>query len=252
MLAVGTFSSYLTAVLVDGTFRQKEERERKNLQNTALTELRNPLNGYLKLLRVWYRCSLEGVPESPSDSLKEVIATDEIEKVRLLNFAETYPVLGRSEDYTFLTHSAHSIEQFQTDIDEILQKYSAFLDPELVNNLQELKNSDLFNMICAFENHKLASGTDVYPLFAGHGYLDLQENLNYLLNVIEYYDDPEAPELTLLDISYIWRDDERPKIGSARIDVPFEDIQNIELSEDSPHQVVGDEIWDTLREAEKQ
>lgn len=250
MLAVGTFSSYLTAILVDGTFRQKEERDRKNLQNIALTELRNPLNRYLKVLRVWYRCSLNEPPESPPDSLQEVIDTGEIEKVRLLNFAETFPVHGRSDNYTFLSHSHQSIEQLQGEIDDVLQKYSPFLEPELVESLQELKDSDLFRFLITFDKHRVASKTDRYPLFAGDGYRDLQENLKTLTKVIEYYENPDVPDLTLLNISNMWRDDENPKIGSARIDVPFECVQKIELSDEPPYQVLGDEIWETIESCE--
>lgn len=190
------------------------------------------------------------MPESPPDSLTQVIETNEIESIRLLNFAETYPKIGRSNDYTFLTKSVEDIEQFQSDIDEVLQKYSVFMEPELVDALQKLKNSELFRTIMSRNMYHILSQKDPCPLFAGDGYLDLQDNLAALLQVIEYYEHSSSPELTLLDISYIWKDDEQPKIGSARIDVPLECIQSIDLSEEPPHDIFNRDILDVIEHYE--
>lgn len=251
-LAIGIFSSYLTAVFVDGTFRAKEKRDRQRLQNTALTELQRPLNSYLKLLRIWYRCSLKDIPEQPPQSLRSVIETDEIESVRLLNFGETYPIHQGPATYTFLTHSAHQIEQIQSNLDEVLQKYSHFMDPELLESVQEFRNSKLFNTMVSFSELGGSSQGEIVPIFAADGYLLLQENLDALIGVVDYYESPSAPELSLMDISYMWHDDENPKIGSARINASLDQIREIELSDEPPYQFLGDEIWDVIEEYEKE
>lgn len=243
MLAVGIFSSYLTAVVVDGTFREKENREQRRMQNTALSELSGPLNSYLNLLQIWYRVSLAGVPESPPESITEVLGTREIEKIRMLDFSETYPIIGRGDDYTFLTHSTQVIERFQNDVDDIIRKYSPHMDPDLVNNLQELKNSDLFNLLSTPHSLMGTPQNGPLPLFAGDGYLLLQNNAETLEQLIRFYEDPRAPTLSHLDISHIWRDDEKPKIGSARMEITLERVRDIELSDEPPYEVLNPNLW---------
>ena len=250
-LGVGIFSSYLTTVLIDGTFREREERERRQLQNTALTELSTPLNKYLKLLRIWYRTSLDEVPNSPSDSLIEVIEKKEIETIRMLDFSESYPVLGGPRDYTFLIHSANQIEEIQESVDEVIQKYGPFLNPELINELQKLKNSEVFSTIKSQRDYKLWSSKDVLALFAEDLYVEFEKDMNSLLEVVSFYQEPNSPELNLIDISGMWIDDEKPKIGSARIDIPFSRVKKIELSDSPPYTIWSGKVQEIIDEQQR-
>ena len=146
-LIIGVFSAYLAAVLVTGYYQTQEQKERQQMRHLAASELQSPLTEHLDLLASWYTvAALEGEYDS-TKSLKDVFDDDFAAVTKHLDFAAEIPEEMTTNAESWLQYSADHLEMFTSDLDNIVQKYEASLNPDTVRAITSLRDSNLIQTI---------------------------------------------------------------------------------------------------------
>ncbi|MFB6233766.1 MAG: hypothetical protein ABEH81_06455 [Halopenitus sp.] len=109
-LTAATLGSYLTAVVVDKSFRKQERKEKERVKNIALQELRSPLHEHLNLLAKWYTASRAERPEEMPSSWKEFLQNDFPETIENMDFSASAPAV---KEQNWLTYSMSEVQEFK-------------------------------------------------------------------------------------------------------------------------------------------
>lgn len=224
-LTAATLGSYLTAILVDKSFRDKERREEARIRNTALEELRIPLNAHLSHLTHWYTASLSEQSDEFPSSWLEFLESDYVETVQKLDFSSSTP--STDENKIWLAYSSEHMREFRNDVNSVTTKYSHAMDSEMVHTLQELATSQMMSTIINMhkalpEIERLEGKKHAKDIAEELGLVindDVEDHISNLISLIEYYDEPDAPDIAPFEGTSLHRDDVVPEIGSARLDV---------------------------------
>lgn len=219
-ISAATFGSYITVVLIDRSFRQQEAARRQQMQEAALRQLRRPLNSHLTLLGEMYIVTADQYPDSPPATYATFFDGDFVTQVQQLDFAAEYPTVRDNRYRTWFDHAAYGLQEFQTAIDQLINQYSAWLDPSVVETLQSVRDSELLILlISAFEVDIIGldqeKGFDrTYTMLFGHDEL-IQTHLIHVLDLLKMYDDEEDITLTSVDDLSVWSENVTPHPNSA-------------------------------------
>jgi hypothetical protein len=224
-LTAATLGSYLTAILVDKSFRDKERREEVRIRNTALEELRIPLNAHLNHLTSWYTASLSEQPDEISSSWMEFLNSDYVDTVQKLDFSSSTHTTD--ENKIGLAYSSEHMKEFQNDVNSVATKYSHAMDSEMVHTLQELATSQMvstiINMHRALPEIERLEGKKHAKDITGELALvindDVEDHISNLMSLIEYYDESDAPDIAPFEGTSLHSANVAPQIGSARLDL---------------------------------
>lgn len=229
-LTTATVGSYLTAIAVDKSFRDKERRERERIRTTALESLRTPLKSHLSLLAGWYvAASVEGTLDEP-DSFRTLLEEgDFTETVQYLDFGGEVPTTTPDQDW--LNYSANELLMFNQEIDEALTKHGAFLDPEIIESLELIADSTMSSVIISGERNKPGiqrwKERNEVKRDAGSGNHfsvvlneQVEEHVENVLTLIEHYEE-RGFQFTSLERSPS-EDSVLPSVESARLNITLE------------------------------
>lgn len=132
-----------TVVVVENLIKIANQRRSKPARYAAFKET---MLVYTRLTSLWFqmvRSSLD--PARHADLLTEpgirLFDTRFGEVVMRLNLDQEAPVLPKCDWRVFLKHQ---IEEIERGIDRCLQRYSAFMEPELIQSLQDLERTSFF------------------------------------------------------------------------------------------------------------
>lgn len=225
-LAVTSFGSYLTVILVDLSFRRKEDRERERIKRIALERLAGTINSHIEMLSEWYIAALEEEPEFTPESYPDLFNEEYIRTTRRVDFSKNYPTAGNGPDPTWLDMSGQRMESFSEDVEDTISNYGIYMEPEMIKTVQNISDSGINQL---FQNDIIQSdqrigATRDCNLLAGEG-VDyfLAKHLNLILEVIQWYDqDPELHIKPVVELD-AWRDDVTPNVGSARLEKKLEE-----------------------------
>ena len=217
--AVTTIGSYITVVLVDSSFREQERRERDRMREIALSEVLEQVNAHLRLVSDMYISSIPDIPSEIPDSYEELFDADLRNALKLLDFSKQYPTVNR--DITYLQYVGSSLVKSREEVNDIIRRYGFVMEPELVQNLKDLNNSDLVSILSQSKKVDLFS-LPYGPsgaLLAAEGPDDMiGDYLSNLLTLMEYFKDSELSEPVSIEDLSMWREDTTPHAGRAILD----------------------------------
>lgn len=228
-VATATFASYITIILVDRNFRDQEEKRRQKMQNTALRQLRTDVNTHLTFLSNMYIAASEEYPNSPPSTYEELFNDDFSTTIQLLDFSKEYPTAGESRVIRWFDYSESNLKEFQNSIDQVITQYSAWLDPEIVEKVHNLKSSRFMTVIISASEVDLIQldremGFDrEYAILIGEDNI-IQEHTDLLLELIQEYQEVDDIELTNVEDLNAWSENVTPHPESARL--PVESLIN--------------------------
>lgn len=220
-VSAATFGSYITVILVERSFRIQEENRRQRMQNAALRQLRLNINKHLSFLGNMYIASSQEYPSSSPNSYSDFFNNEFFRNVQFLDFSEEFPTAREHTCPSWFYYSENQIREFQESIDQAINQYSGWMDPELVNTLNEIKDSELLNFILGIseadivELDRRKGHERHYAILLGFPEM-IQEHTTALLELIEQYDDID--DIEVIDVEAIWSENATPHPNSARID----------------------------------
>ena len=149
--AVTTIGSYITVVLVDSSFREQERRERDRMREIALSEILEQVNAHLRLISDIYISSIPDIPSEIPDSYEELFDADFRNAPKLLDFSKQYPTANRN--ITYLQYVGSSLVKSREEVNDIIRRYGFVMEPELVQDLKDLNNSNLVTILSFQSSH---------------------------------------------------------------------------------------------------
>lgn len=222
-LTAATFGSYLTAIVVDYSFREQERKEKERIKNIALQEFRSPLAAHLNLLTKWYTASRSEKPEEMPSSWGELFQDDFPETIENLDFSASAPAVKKQN---WLAYSMDETQEFKQQINGISTKYGYTMDSDMTASFQRLENSMLFETLLGggqkVRQMKERSGPEHVEKetkkMGGFVSDSIESHIDHLSEIMAYYEDSNAPDLPPFENTSIHNSNYAPAIGSARLD----------------------------------
>lgn len=222
-LSVTTFGAYLTAIVVDRSFREQQRMEQKKIRNVALEQLRKPLNRHLSLLVSMYAASITERPDNLPESWQDLLDEEFGDAVFHLDFSASSPTTDDHE--LWMDHAASQLEQFGNEVDQVLAKYGDVMQPHLIQTLQNVGDSQMSQLLIM--NYELRGhvskeeynsySRQMAPLVN----TDVEDHIKYLNDLLDYYESDQSPDLSPFRGTCLHSDDISPSIGSARLNSEF-------------------------------
>lgn len=180
-LFVAVLASSLTMILFDAWLRDQDNRRRDAVRLISRRELALPLMRHVHFLVSCYKASAVQSPNKIS-SVEQLFSEDYIESLSHLDFsksAQTLPPL------TWDAYTLAEMKRFRQDLDRIISRYAVWIQTDLFDSLQRLRDSYLIHIVfympglAAADKHQ---GWKRDPrLFAGNaGRLMLEDHLSSL------------------------------------------------------------------------
>lgn len=234
-ISVGLAGSYITAIVIDREFRNREAMERRQIQTTALEQLEPSLRSHIELLLNWYVASSVKLPPKLPNSYDEFFDEDYIKRIKWLDLSSESPVytIDPSEDY--IAYNGKSMSEFTEDINQIMSQYNTHLDSDMVQDLVNLSNSDLMGMLILLNDNRESIGKlqeeegvpfrrnmlDIEELMRPDGTTRaIEKHLGLVISIIDRYSNYPLLEFDSIDEFEVWNEDRIPKAGSARVELP--------------------------------
>lgn len=212
-LSASVFGAYLTAILVDGVFREKEQEKENKIRDIAFDELSTEISAQMRLLEELYKASTDEIPDRDEiETLKDLIDSGEFEEVRMLDLFSTCPRGNLPDSYTWADEIHKKNEELEEEIDKIVKKYGFVLESEQIETMKELSNSEFSELSSAFtmikDDHEV-----LCPLLTNSVYECFIEYLELLEAVSDEVGDGfDDYELKLIDV-----DNVVPNMGQGRV-----------------------------------
>lgn len=219
-ICTASLASYITVVLVDRTFREQKQKRQQKMQKTAFRELRVTINSHISLLTDMYIAAMPEYPKDDPDKYEQLFDEKFARQVQLLDFSKEYPTARGG--VMWFNYSENELNQLKESIDQVLSKYSPWLDAETTNNLRKLKQSTFVSMLISLSEANLIQldnqkGHDrKYAVLAGNVDIILGHT-DILLEIINEYEEIDGIELTDVQDLGAWREDVAPQPESAII-----------------------------------
>jgi len=238
-LTAATFGSYLTAIVVDRSFRRREQKELERIENSALRELKEPINGHLKVLCTWYTSSLGQRPEKIPSTWEELFEGEFEDQVVYLDFSGDSPTTN--DDVDMMMYSAHKFKEFSESIDLVLWKYSHGMESDLVEKLESLSNSELIDSVVHVQDSRKEfrrlDGKDrekaLIQFYSTSIHNSAGEHLDDLTYILNKYDEVDNINIAEFEGTSIHRDDVDPEIGNAKLNEKVAEMLLEKRSEDN-------------------
>lgn len=227
-LAAGIVGTLLTVFLIDQVLRSKEESEEKEkkrkYQEIALRHLRIPLINHLRMFTNILKAVSQSAPQKSYDSVHDLFDKDYFAKLELLDFSKDAPLLG----YKWSDYIARECSRFKESITRTLDRYSLYLDSDIVELMEQIINSSFMDFVVgapATRELKLRTLPGVVlpnNLFAektlyGGGINVTRKYTERFSRLIDYYNSHESEEKRIKPDENYWRSDIAPQYGTGLI-----------------------------------
>jgi hypothetical protein len=223
-----TFGSYLTAIVVDKSFRDKERREQERIRTTALRRLEAPLNAHLSLLAGWYVTASAKETLNEPDSFRSLLEDDFTETVTHFDFLAEAPATAPNQDW--LDYSAHELQNFNQEIERVLAKHGAYLDSETIEILEQLADSTVSSIVISraktrpeiqrWRTERGIDSTEVGEHLALVINEQVEEHVENVLRLMQHYEE-RGLKFKSTGTSPL-SDSIAPSVESARLDISIE------------------------------
>jgi hypothetical protein len=219
----------LTVAFIDRVLRAREESEeyerRIKYQTIALRHLRIPLLNHLRMFTNIFRAVSESAPVKPYESTHDLFDRVYFTNLPLLDFSKDAPLLGQKwSDY--LTREC---SRFKESLTRTLDRYSLYLDSNLVELMEQIINSSFFDFVATAPitrevNQRLRPGVALPSNFFAErslygGAINItRKYTDRFSRLLDYYNECESPERKIKPDDHYWSHTVGPRYGSARID----------------------------------
>ncbi|MGB9966302.1 hypothetical protein [Halobacterium hubeiense] len=220
-VSTATFSSYITILLVDRSFRRQKKNRRKKMRSAALRQLEGDLVSHLNFLVNMYIAASEEHPDKIPETYDDLFTDEFFKTVQYLDFSKEYPTARDSRFIRWFDYAESHLNGFQNAIDQAISQYSMWLDPEVVETLQEIRGSTFSGMvITASETDMMQLDKEMgyereYTVFFGYEEF-VEEHTNALLALVQEYEKSQDVELTEVGDLNAWSEEIAPTAGTAR------------------------------------
>jgi hypothetical protein len=227
-LSTGFLASLLTAFFIDRSITKNNEKEKKKVLSLALSQLRPVLLRHIGLLVDMYKASIENKPDTIPNDFEELFNEEFLHEIKNLDFSkESGSITGPSfQKMKWIDYVFSSLQDLKKEINRILDKYSFFLDPDLIEKFEKLANTVFVNMFSTqnwlidldkeFGFHRIYTLLRVGNIKNEPTDLLHDHIFSALLPVIEYYNTHNSDQITINNLG-LWRNNSSPKFGSGRI-----------------------------------
>lgn len=219
-LTASVLGAYLTAVLVDGTFREEERRRKENIRETAANELSLILRDQKRQIEELYKAAASHPPdEDEIETLRDLVESDSFEEIRMLDLNSTCPRANRPNTYTWIDLLYDNKRNLDEEVNAIIKKYGIYLESDFIEDLHSLTDQSFFHMVEGLRSVSFDNGERPL-LLHNHTYSDLTDYITLLSDVCDHIDEGfNEHELILL-----YSEDTSPSIGASRFsdEIPVE------------------------------
>jgi len=214
-LSASIFGAYLTAVLVDGVFREKERQRQAQIKAMVSRELSHPLSKEKKLIEEFYKAAvLEPPNENKIENLKDLVESDVFKEIRMLDFYSTCPRANLPNSYDWVKEFKNTHDSTETVINGVLKKYGFILESELIESLEDLRDSEFINYIESYDIDLVREEQDKAAfLLSEYGY----EKFKGYINNLEAACDNVDQSFENRNLKILFRDDIAPTWGVGRV-----------------------------------
>ncbi|MEW6497451.1 MAG: hypothetical protein AB1589_33860 [Cyanobacteriota bacterium] len=212
---------FLVVFSVDRVIEMEQIKEKNKREAVAFLQLRRPLIRHLYLLFNIFKASTEEKPDKTYQTISDLFDDVYFEQLAFLDFSKPAPVFMSIDEANWSDYLYRECAQFKEALNRTVEKYCLFLQPEIIDLIEEIINSPFIWLVFQAPNiRKLGRKnniSDSYNLLARQEIRDLFKE--YTIRVSELFEQynkrvPEEKQLKLSDA--LWANDVPPKIGSGR------------------------------------
>ena len=217
-LMIEIMGAIITFLLIDRVLKNNEENKRIRIEKAALKgfkfTLKDLLNMFWRMRRAAAKVALEKPPLNWHEAILSDKAIDDYRHLDFLSDAGIHPPL------TWNNYVAQYFrEKFLPAFRNIIDSYSIFLSPELIEKLEALNSSELFSRIFLQSAHfsSLPEGPKKIPiLYEMENYL--RKTINDLIDLTNMYN-KLCPDDPIIFEGLNLSENSKPLLGTGRIEI---------------------------------
>jgi len=169
---------------------------------------------------------VEQKPDRQILQVKDLFNDDYIEQTKRFDITSDSPEsasVGINSDLKpWSDYLRQEVKRFKDELERIVDKYSMYLDPDTLDVAEQLIDSSFVGIIDygpTLVAHVRSLGHhESFPLFVTPGSEDVvREYIDAFSDLVEIYNREASSDRKVRITEELWRNDELPKIGSARI-----------------------------------
>ncbi|MBE9129847.1 MULTISPECIES: hypothetical protein [unclassified Coleofasciculus] len=125
---------------IDLVIDAEREKERQKLEKVALQQLRRPLLRHFGLLINLFKTTVKVKENNDYKGIADLFDDFYFEQLAILDFSQPAPVI-KSVEMSWLDYLLWECQQFRESLNRTVEKYSSFLQPDVINLIEEIINS---------------------------------------------------------------------------------------------------------------
>lgn len=209
----------LGVAVVETLIYHHEQKEYLKKKKVAFSIMRYHLGEHLSLLFNMYKASVLVRPDRHIIDPRQFFSDKYANTLKFLDLSKNAPILPST---TWLKWVASQCQKFSNSINEVLYKYSVYLEPDLVDLMERMRNTLFLNMNIGFygfmELDKSMGFKRSYDLYSADGMEKIiLEHTDLFCDLIDEYNKVMGHEKEMKLEDYMWANNTAPKIGSARL-----------------------------------
>jgi hypothetical protein len=219
-------ASEITGILIvvfsiDRVIAIDQENQRRKLEAVAFLQLRRPLRRHFYLFFNMFKAAIAEKPDKNYQTVVDLFDHTFFEELAFLDFSKPAPVLGAIEaDWS--DYLLRECSQFKDSLNRTMEKYCLFLQPELIELMEEVINSPflwiVFNAPVIRQFSAKNNTSNSYNLLARQEIRDLlKEYIQLITALLEQYNQRVSEDKQIKISDELWAKEVLPKIGSGRI-----------------------------------
>ncbi len=218
-LMTNIISILLVVLLIDRVISINQENERIMRQKIAFQQLRLPLLHHFTLLFNIFKASVQVKPDKNYKNVSDLFDDMYFDQITFLDFSRPAPVTPPTDWFNYL---AQNCLEFKENLNRTVEKYSFFLEPDVIDLIEEIVNSHFIAFILQApripEWDRREGYNRRYEFFGGQGMIDLiKEYTELFVKLVEHYNQYALSDKKIIMTDDLWRNDVSPQIGSGRL-----------------------------------
>lgn len=125
---------------IDLVMDAEREKERQKLEKVALQQLHRPLLRHFHLLINLFKATVKVKESKDYKDIADLFDDFYFEQLSILDFSQPAPVI-KSVEMSWLDYLLWECQQFRESLNRTVEKYSSFLQPDVIDLIEEIINS---------------------------------------------------------------------------------------------------------------
>lgn len=226
-LSVEIIGIFLTIFLINKVIEIKDENERKKLEQIAFKQLKIPLGKHFRLLFNIYKASVISKPNLDINSMEDLFSNDYYSELKYFDFSKPAPSIV---SMTWSYYLSQECEEFKGALDRTIDKYSQFLESDVIDLLERMINSGFLTHILRVQRLMEIDSTlgfsrqyNSFQIAEFHSthldYLDFRKAyIQDFTKLIDIFNSVVPDDRQIKYSDRLWDNGVAPRIGSARIE----------------------------------